>query len=205
MTSETARSPRFAILVVAIAFVLVVVGGVYRSGLSETLPIPAPTAVSQVRISYPAANPAHLSLPGGNEIVRSVLNVRGQMKFGEFVWSAKGVPPGPVWVRVDLGKQLISVFRSGHEIGSAVILYGANDKPSPRGQFTVLEKAQDYYSRSYDAPMPYMLRLTRDGVAIHGSYVRPGAATHGCIGVPLAFARLLFDEMRIGGAVYIEN
>jgi hypothetical protein len=41
--------------------------------------------------------------------------------------------------------------------------------------------------------MPYMMLLTRDGVAIHGSTVREGWATHVCIGVPLAFARLIFS------------
>ncbi len=50
--------------------------------------------------------------------------------------------------------------------------------------------------------MPYMLRLTNDGVAIHGSNVRQGYATHGCIGVPTDFAKLLFarrGQGRSGG------
>ena len=51
--------------------------------------------------------------------------------------------------------------------------------------------------------MPYMLRLTSDGVAIHGSKVRQGWATHGCIGVPLDFARLLFGAASKGDAVVI--
>jgi lipoprotein-anchoring transpeptidase ErfK/SrfK len=51
--------------------------------------------------------------------------------------------------------------------------------------------------------MPYMLRLTNDGVAIHGSNVRQGWATHGCIGVPPDFARLLFAAAAKGDAVVI--
>ena len=51
--------------------------------------------------------------------------------------------------------------------------------------------------------MPYMLRLTKDGVAIHGSNVREGWATHGCIGVPLDFARKLFSVARKGDLVVI--
>ncbi len=43
--------------------------------------------------------------------------------------------------------------------------------------------------------MPYMLRLTGDGVAIHDSKVEWGYATHGCIGVPVAFAKALFGVM----------
>jgi lipoprotein-anchoring transpeptidase ErfK/SrfK len=95
------------------------------------------------------------------------------------------------------------VFRGGHEIGSAVILYGTDGKPTPTGSFTILEKDAHHYSRSYDAPMPYMLRLTSDGVAIHGSNVRQGYATHGCIGVPPDFARLLFGAAAKGDTVVI--
>jgi lipoprotein-anchoring transpeptidase ErfK/SrfK len=51
--------------------------------------------------------------------------------------------------------------------------------------------------------MPYTLRLTDDGVSIHGSTVRWGAATHGCIGVPLEFARRLFEASRVGDDVLI--
>ena len=51
--------------------------------------------------------------------------------------------------------------------------------------------------------MPYTLRLTADGVAIHGSDVRWGAATHGCIGVPVEFAAKLFDEVAKGDHVVI--
>ena len=51
--------------------------------------------------------------------------------------------------------------------------------------------------------MPYTLRLTDDGVSIHASSVRWGAATHGCIGVPLDFARLLFGAAGKGDFVVI--
>ena len=67
----------------------------------------------------------------------------------------------------------------------------------------MLQKAEHYHSRTYDAPMPFMLRLTQDGVAIHASNVRKGWATHGCIGVPEAFARHLFAEMQLGDVVFI--
>jgi lipoprotein-anchoring transpeptidase ErfK/SrfK len=51
--------------------------------------------------------------------------------------------------------------------------------------------------------MPYTLRLTGDGVAIHGSQVRWGAATHGCVGVPSEFARHLFAVTKVGDPVLI--
>ena len=136
--------------------------------------------------------------------VLSVLNVRQRMHYGQFIWNELGVGQGKLWVRVDLSRQLISVFRDGHEIGTAVILYGAQGKATPSGTFPVLEKAEDYHSRTYDAPMPFMLRLTADGVAIHASDVKWGKATHGCIGVPREFARRLYRQMGLGDQVTIE-
>ena len=163
-----------------------------------------PARISGARVWFSADHYPKFTLPDGRqEIVRSVLNVTTRMQFGDYVWNEDNIPAGPVWVRVDLSRQLLSVFRGGHEIGSAVILYGTDGKPTPTGSFTVLQKAADYVSYTYDAPMPYMLRLTNDGVAIHGSSVREGYATHGCIGVPVTFARLLFGAANKGDLVVI--
>lgn len=98
---------------------------------------------------------------------------------------------------------MISVFRGGHEIGTAVVLFGAEDKITPLGTFPVLTKIEDHRSATYDAPMPYTMRLTGDGVAVHGSDVRLGAGTHGCVGVPLEFARRMFKQIQIADEVEI--
>lgn len=156
------------------------------------------------RIWYRGLKVPQVAFPdGGRRPIRSLLDVRHAMTFGDYVWDENGVPPGPIWIRVDIDAQLISVFRGEHEIGTAVILYGGNGKPTPVGAFHVLQKAKDYVSHTYDAPMPFMLRLTNDGVAIHASVVREGWATHGCIGVPTDFAKRLFGETRLGDAVLI--
>lgn len=162
------------------------------------------TQPSGARIRFEAGHYPKLSLPDGRqESVHSLLNISKAMHFGDFVWDEDRIPAGRMWVRVDLARQILSVFRGGHEIGSAVILYGTDGKPTPTGSFTILEKNPDYYSHSYHAPMPYMLRLTKDGVAIHGSKVHEGWATHGCIGVPLGFAKLLFAAAHNGDPVAI--
>jgi hypothetical protein len=134
---------------------------------------------------------------------RSLLKINSTMRYGEFVWNERDVPAGRLSVFVDLRSQLISVYRGPHEIGSAVILYGTDSYQTPLGVYPVMSKDRDYWSRSYDAPMPFALRLTDDGVAIHGSDVRWGAATHGCIGVPLKFAKRLFEAIDTGDPVTI--
>jgi lipoprotein-anchoring transpeptidase ErfK/SrfK len=134
---------------------------------------------------------------------RSLLNVRKRLRYGEFVWDETDAGTGLVVVRVNLQSQLVSVFRGGHEIGTAVILYGAQGHDTPLGRLPIMAKIEDHHSATYDAPMPYTLWLTPDGVAIHGSKVRWGAATHGCIGVPMEFAKHLFDEASVGDVVEV--
>ncbi|WP_082992804.1 L,D-transpeptidase family protein [Erythrobacter sp. QSSC1-22B] len=133
---------------------------------------------------------------------QSILNVRKRLRYGDFVWNNNDTP-GPLVVRVNLDTQLISAFRGGHEIGTAVILYGVDGHETPLGRFPIVAKLKDHHSATYDAPMPFTLRLTSDGVAVHGSKVRWGAATHGCIGVPLEFAQNLFHEASVGDVVEI--
>lgn len=135
--------------------------------------------------------------------IKSLLAVKAPLYFGEYSWNDTAIPAGPSWVRVDLQTQLISVFRAGHEIGTAVIVYGGDNKETPVGTQHIVAKARDHRSSLYDAEMPYTLRLTDDGVSIHGSNVRWGAATHGCVGVPLEFAQRLFDATKVGDEVVI--
>lgn len=164
-----------------------------------------PARVSEeLRIRYPAASPSSIMLPNGElREIKSLLRVGKQMAFGDYTWDDEGVPEGAVWVRVDLSRQILSVFRAGEEIGTAIVIFGADEKPTPSGIFPVLAKAEQHRSSLYDAEMPFMLRLTGDGVAIHESDVRMGAATHGCIGVPPEFARLLFQQVHLGDKVAI--
>lgn len=134
---------------------------------------------------------------------RTLLRVDAKLKHGDYRWDAEGVPAGTLNVFVDLERQMISVFRAGHEIGTAVIVYGDDKMRSPLGVFPILSKQKDYHSRSYDAPMPYAMFLTKDGVALHASPISARRATHGCIGLPESFAQLLFNAAKAGDRVQI--
>ena len=172
---------------------------------AKAMAAPSAPALPQGRI---AVSPAQLKEAYASGLIdrpiKSILDVRSPLTYGDYRWDERGVPPGPTWVRVDLSSQLVSVFRAGHEIGTAVILYGAGGVPTPTGKFPILAKLKNHKSATYDnAPMPYTLRLTPDGVSIHGSNVRWGFATHGCVGVPEAFAAKLFAAMSVGDEVLI--
>ena len=134
--------------------------------------------------------------------IRSMLDVDRPLRHGEYLWN-ENAGEGPTWVFINLRQQLLSVFRGGDEIGTAVILFGAEDKATPTGTFPILAKMERHTSSLYDAPMPYTLRLTDDGVSVHGSDVKQGRGTHGCIGVPTAFAERLFKKVAKGSTVVI--
>lgn len=127
------------------------------------------------------------------------------LKPRDYVWDAEGAPRAALRIVVDIEAQRLYVYRGGVEIGRSTLIYGADDKPTPMGTFPILEKDADHVSNLYDAEMPYMLRLTWDGIAIHGSEVDEWAATNGCIGVPDEFAALLFAEARLGDQVLVTN
>lgn len=138
-------------------------------------------------------------------VVKSILKIDEPIKFGQFYWDESKGEPGPLVVTVDLEARVLSVFRNGHEIGATAILKGYGEKPTPVGVFPISEKDADHVSNIYDAPMPYMLRLTGDGVSIHSSKVEKGYATNGCIGVPDGFAKRLFAEAKLGDKVIITD
>lgn len=167
---------------------------------------PAAPALPADRIAVPEASVREALAQGQiDRPIKTILNVPARMQYGDYRWNEQGVPAGPTWIRVDLDAQTISVFRAGHEIGTAVILYGADGMATPTGKFPILAKIKDHHSATYDAPMPFTLRLTADGVAIHASDVRWGRATHGCVGVPMEFAAKLFEASSRGETVLIVN
>lgn len=166
-------------------------------------PAPAKPAATAPQ---PAANAAASQPPADDPfVVKSILKIDEPIKFGQFFWDESKGEPGPLVVTVDLAARTLSVFRNGHEIGATAILKGYGDKPTPVGVFPITEKDADHVSNIYDAPMPYMLRLTNDGVSIHGSKVEKGYATNGCIGVPDAFAKRLFEQAKLGDKVIITD
>lgn len=149
----------------------------------------------------PASRPAE---PG--YVVKRVLDIKGPMRQGNHYWDESGAPAsGPVVVTVDLRAQTVSVFRAGYEIGTAVIVYGSDQTPTPTGVFPITQKDANHVSNLYGSPMPYMLRLTNDGISIHGSRVGDGWVTHGCVGVPTAFAKKVFGVVKLGDKVIVTN
>jgi lipoprotein-anchoring transpeptidase ErfK/SrfK len=136
--------------------------------------------------------------------VDTVVELDAPLQTGDYFWDEDNVPRGRTAIVIDLSADRIYVYRAGIEIGRSSIIHGYDVYPTPTGVFRILEKDADHYSSTYGgAPMPWMLRLTWGGVAIHGSEVDDESATHGCIGVPDEFAEILYSAMRLGDGVLI--
>ena len=127
-----------------------------------------------------------------------------KLKPGQWVWAEKIAPAGPILVYVDLARQRATVYRNGVRIGVTTVSSGKEGYETPMGVFTILEKDEDHRSRTYDnAPMPYNLRLTWKGVAMHAGNLPGYPASHGCVRLPMEFAKKLFATMPMGGTVVI--
>ena len=127
-----------------------------------------------------------------------------KLKPGEWVLKPEIAPSGPVLVYVDLSRQRATIYRNGVRIGVSTISSGKHGYETPTGVFTILEKDKDHRSRTYDdAPMPYQQRLTWKGVAMHAGNLPGFPASHGCVRLPMEFARKLFDVTPMGGTVVI--
>ena len=127
-----------------------------------------------------------------------------KLKPGQWVWKPDIAPKGPILVYVDLTRQLATVYRNGVRIGVSTISSGRPGYETPTGVFTILEKNKEHISRKYnDAPMPYQQRLTWGGVALHAGGLPGYPESHGCVHLPLAFSKILFDAMPMGGTVVI--
>jgi lipoprotein-anchoring transpeptidase ErfK/SrfK len=102
--------------------------------------------------------------------------------------------------------QTAFVFRGGTLIGASTVSTGMPGKDTPTGVFPILQKKKMHHSNIYDsAPMPYMQRLTWDGVALHAGKIPGYPASHGCVRLPAKFAPLLFEVTRLGAEVTIAD
>lgn len=129
-----------------------------------------------------------------------------QLKPGEFYWHPEIAPAGPLIILVSLDEQRLYVYRNGIAIAASTISSGKEGHETPTGVFTILQKNKDHRSNLYNnAPMPYMQRLTWDGIALHGGALPGYPASHGCVRLPQKFAQKLFSATKRGDTVVVSN
>ncbi|MFE8584957.1 L,D-transpeptidase family protein [Sphingomonas sp. NCPPB 2930] len=128
-----------------------------------------------------------------------------------FVWAdpqMAAVDPvvQPVTVVVSLPMQRAYVYRGDTMIAAASVSTGKDGKDTPVGIFPILQKREMHRSNLYNsAPMPFMQRLTWDGVALHAGNNPGFPDSHGCIRLPSAFAKKLFSITTVGTNVIVTD
>lgn len=125
------------------------------------------------------------------------------------------IPPPPKRMVADLlqsgivivvskPSQQMYVFSRGNLWKTSKVSTGRAGHTTPNGIFAILQKREEHYSNLYDnAPMPFMQRLTWDGIALHAGAVPGYPASHGCVRMPDDFAEELFEVTAYGNTAVI--
>jgi len=174
-----------------------------RSGLAALLLGTAPVqSTAAVEPALPA--PAPVAAPAPTPAPAPPALEVGTLAPGAFVWRPELAPVGPVEIVVSIPLQLAYVYRGGTLIGVTTVSTGRPGHATPTGRFPIMEKHREHYSNLYNnAPMPFMQRLTMGGIALHAGQIPGHPASHGCVRLPLAFARILFGVTQVGADVHI--
>src|SRR4051794_16219783 len=93
---------------------------------------PAPTVAQQVE--------------RGN---RDILALAPTLRSGEFVWAPELSGDGPALAIVNLETQRLVLFRNGVPIAASTVSSGTSGHETPTGVFTILQKRQEHYSKTY--------------------------------------------------------
>lgn len=173
----------------AIAAVALITAPVQSSAAEEAVPA-ASLAQPVAAVPAPAPQPAFAD--------------PASLDPGAFAWRPELAPAGPVEIVVSIPLQRAYVYRGGTLIGITTVSTGRPGHATPTGRFPIMEKHREHYSNLYNsAPMPFMQRLTMGGIALHAGQIPGHPASHGCVRLPLDFARLLFGVTQVGGNVHI--
>ena len=111
---------------------------------------------------------------------------------------------------VDLHQQMVYALEDGNIIFEGRISSGMAGRDTPEGDYTILEKKRTHRSNLWPKPdggaqMPYMLRLTNSGIAMHLGNVSKRAASHGCIRMSSALAKKMYTWAKVGTIVHVDG
>ena len=127
-----------------------------------------------------------------------------QLKPGQYLWRDGAPMRGEAQVVVSLSDQMAYLYRGGELVAVSTVSTGTKKNPTPTGIFEVLQKKPMHRSVKYEnAPMPFMQRIDKYGIALHAGHLPGYAASHGCIRLPAKFAARLYQVTALGSTVVI--
>jgi len=129
--------------------------------------------------------------------------------YAKFLWLCSGDNQQDTSVNhivVSLADQRLYAYHDQQLVAWSNISSGRPGHETPTGTFTVSEKDVDHHSNLYNnAPMPYFMRLTDEGVGLHAGQLPGYPASHGCVRLPLSMARELYQHVESGTSVEITS
>jgi lipoprotein-anchoring transpeptidase ErfK/SrfK len=102
-----------------------------------------------------------------------------------------------IWI--NQAKQVGIAYERGKKLFEFPVVTGDDETPTNPGIYIIKLKDDNYYSRTYDTPMPYSMFFDLKGMkAIHEGEVplpaiKKELATHGCIHVEPPYIERLYD------------
>ena len=111
---------------------------------------------------------------------------------------------------IDLSEQRVYAVEDGDILFEGQISSGKIGRETPDGEYRIMQKKRMHISNLWPKPkggakMPYMMRLTNSGIAMHLGYVPKKPASHGCIRLKNGLAQKMFRWARVGTKVIIEG
>ena len=168
-----------------------------------------PAPVAEAPLLKPVSTAPYLwtlgNAPKGHEDMVAEFGKVG-LKPGEFVWASTIRTEGETRVVIDRLTQTAYVYRADKLVGASSVSTAKQGHITPLGEWSILEKRPFYRSKKYDnAPMPWMERIDQYGIALHGGGTPGYPESHGCIHLPMPFAKKLYGLTKIGTKVIIEG
>lgn len=120
-------------------------------------------------------------------------------------------------IRVDLGKQLVTVYYKENIIKEMICSGGASETPTPAGNFTTSQKiyyswlprfdvGAYYFIRFYNTYLFHSVPFDEKGNLIEEEFEKLGTpASHGCIRLALEDAKWLYENLPLGVSVIIHE
>jgi lipoprotein-anchoring transpeptidase ErfK/SrfK len=164
---------------------------------------PAPVEPVTPPVVVPAPTPAPVKPPAPVPAPKKKVASDG-LKPGQYIWEKRAYDAKDLRIIAILSEQRIYVFDGDTLVALSTISSGKKGHKTPTGVFPILQKNVDHKSNIYsNAPMPYMQRLTWDGIALHAGHIPGYPASHGCIRLPLAFAKALYSVTKMNQKVVV--
>lgn len=169
---------------------------------SVTDPVPAKVAPPPIDIEpVPIPTPTPPKPPAPTRKKKAFSD---GLKPGQYVWEKRANEAKDLRIVAVIDIQRIYVFDGSTLVAFSTISTGKKGHATPTGAFKILQKNIDHKSNIYsNAPMPYMQRLTWDGIALHAGHIPGYAASHGCLRLPLAFAKALYGVTKMDQSVIV--